>query len=125
MAIRDRSGKPGRESHPTARAYFFWTPTALSTQPWIRKASPSRGTTETASSKSQPPTISSAWSTISACLTRFRESEGDQDLGSGGALILPPMKDAKGKIRYLAIGAGKDQNIYIVDRTNMGKFNPN
>jgi hypothetical protein len=35
------------------------------------------------------------------------------------------MKDAKGKIRYLAIGAGKDQNIYIVDRTNMGKFNPN
>ena len=34
------------------------------------------------------------------------------------------MKDAKGKIRYLAIGAGKDQNIYIVDRTNMGKFNP-
>jgi hypothetical protein len=40
-------------------------------------------------------------------------------------LILPPMKDAKGKIRYLAIGAGKDQNIYIVDRTNIGKFNPN
>jgi outer membrane protein assembly factor BamB len=54
-----------------------------------------------------------------------QESEGDQDLGSGGALVLPPMKDAKGKIRYLAIGAGKDQNIYIVDRTNMGKFNPN
>jgi outer membrane protein assembly factor BamB len=54
-----------------------------------------------------------------------QESEGDQDLGSGGALILPAMKDAKGKIRYLAIGAGKDQNIYIVDRTNMGKFNPN
>jgi outer membrane protein assembly factor BamB len=54
-----------------------------------------------------------------------RESEGDQDLGSGGALVLPAMKDAKGKIRYLAIGAGKDQNIYIVDRTDMGKFNPN
>jgi len=54
-----------------------------------------------------------------------QESEGDQDLGSGGALVLPAMKDAKGKIRYLAIGAGKDQNIYIVDRTNMGKFNPN
>jgi len=54
-----------------------------------------------------------------------QESEGDQDLGSGGVLILPAMKDAKGKIRHLAIGAGKDQNIYIVDRTNMGKFNPN
>jgi hypothetical protein len=34
------------------------------------------------------------------------------------------MEDGKGKIRSLAIGAGKDQNIYIVDRTNMGKFNP-
>lgn len=53
------------------------------------------------------------------------ESDSDEDLGSGGALVLPAMKDAKGKIRYLAIGAGKDQNIYIVDRTNMGKFNPN
>jgi hypothetical protein len=53
------------------------------------------------------------------------ESESDEDLGSGGAVVLPAMEDANGKIRYLAIGAGKDQNIYIVDRTNMGKFNPN
>lgn len=53
------------------------------------------------------------------------ESDNDEDLGSGGAIVLPPMKDAKGKLRYLAIGAGKDQNIYIVDRNNMGKFNPN
>jgi outer membrane protein assembly factor BamB len=52
------------------------------------------------------------------------ESDSDEDLGSGGALVLPPMKDAKGKTRRLAIGAGKDQNIYIVDRNNMGKFNP-
>jgi len=54
-----------------------------------------------------------------------QESEGDVDLGSGGAVVLPAMKDAKGTSRYLAIGAGKDQNIYIVDRNNMGKFNPN
>ena len=53
------------------------------------------------------------------------ESNSDEDLGSGGAVVLPAMKDANGKIRYLAIGAGKDQNIYIVDRNNMGKFNPN
>ena len=53
------------------------------------------------------------------------ESNNDQDLGSGGTIVLPPMKDAKGKLRYLAIGAGKDQRIYIVDRHNMGKFNPN
>jgi hypothetical protein len=54
-----------------------------------------------------------------------QESDDDEDLGSGGAVVLPAMKDAKGKLRHLAIGAGKDQNIYIVNRDNMGKFNPN
>jgi hypothetical protein len=54
-----------------------------------------------------------------------QESNNDEDLGSGGALLLPTMKDANGKARFLAMGAGKDSNIYIVDRTNMGKFNPN
>jgi outer membrane protein assembly factor BamB len=54
-----------------------------------------------------------------------QESNNDQDLGSGGTIVLPPMKDAKGKTRDLAIGAGKDGNIYIVNRKNMGKFNPN
>ncbi|MFZ0286265.1 MAG: PQQ-binding-like beta-propeller repeat protein [Terriglobales bacterium] len=53
-----------------------------------------------------------------------QESDGDVDLGSGGAMLLPAMKDAQGNTRYLAIGAGKDQNLYIVDRDNMGKFNP-
>jgi outer membrane protein assembly factor BamB len=53
-----------------------------------------------------------------------QESNGDVDLGSGGAMLLPPMKDSQGTTRYLAIGAGKDSNLYIVDRTNMGKFNP-
>ncbi len=52
------------------------------------------------------------------------ESNSDEDLGSGGAMVLPAMKDNKGKVRHLAIGAGKDQNIYVVDRTNMGKFSP-
>ncbi|HYA22567.1 MAG TPA: PQQ-binding-like beta-propeller repeat protein [Terriglobales bacterium] len=50
------------------------------------------------------------------------ESDNDEDLGSGGALLLPPMTDSSGTTRYLAVGAGKDSNIYIVDRTNMGKF---
>jgi hypothetical protein len=53
------------------------------------------------------------------------ESDNDTDLGSGGVLLLPAMKDSSGTTRYLAVGAGKDSNIYIVDRTNMGKFNPN
>jgi hypothetical protein len=41
------------------------------------------------------------------------ESNGDQDLGSGGVMLVPPS---------LAVGAGKDQNIYVVDQTNMGKY---
>lgn len=51
------------------------------------------------------------------------ESDQDQDFGSSGALVLPPMQDSSGVTHSLAIGAGKDTNIYIVDRTNMGKFN--
>ncbi|HTB12101.1 MAG TPA: hypothetical protein VK752_11040 [Bryobacteraceae bacterium] len=43
------------------------------------------------------------------------ESNGDQDLGSGGIMLLP---------NSLAVGAGKDQNIYVVDQNSMGKFSP-
>jgi hypothetical protein len=52
------------------------------------------------------------------------ESNADLDLGSGGALVLPDMTDASGTTRHLAVGAGKDQHIYLVDRDNMGKFSP-
>jgi hypothetical protein len=52
------------------------------------------------------------------------ENSVDQDLGSGGALVLPDLTDASGKTRHLAVGAGKDANIYVVDRDNLGKFNP-
>jgi hypothetical protein len=52
------------------------------------------------------------------------ESNGDVDLGSGGALVLPAMTDKSGQVQHLAIGAGKDGNIYLVDRENMGKFSP-
>jgi hypothetical protein len=50
------------------------------------------------------------------------ESITDEDLGSGGVLVLPDLTDAGGKTWQLAVGAGKDRNIYLVDRTNMGKF---
>jgi hypothetical protein len=52
------------------------------------------------------------------------DAQNDTDLGSGGALVLPDMTDGSGKIRHLAVGAGKDSNIYLVDRDNMGKFVP-
>lgn len=51
------------------------------------------------------------------------ESQADEDLGSGGALVLPDFADASGAVHHLAVGAGKDSNIYVVDRDSMGKFN--
>lgn len=52
------------------------------------------------------------------------ESAADQDLGSGGVLVLPDLTDGAGAVRHLAVGAGKDGNIYVVNRDSMGKFNP-
>ncbi|HEY3861810.1 MAG TPA: pyrrolo-quinoline quinone [Verrucomicrobiae bacterium] len=52
------------------------------------------------------------------------QSGGDTDLGSGGAIVLPTMIDSNGAPRQLAVGAGKDENIYLVDLARMGKFNP-
>jgi hypothetical protein len=54
-----------------------------------------------------------------------QESDSDTDLGSGGALLLPAMKDSSGNTWELAAGAGKDSNLYVVNRNSMGKFNPN
>lgn len=51
------------------------------------------------------------------------ESGSDQDLGSGGVILLPDLVDAQGVTRQLLAGGGKDNNLYIADRTNLGKFN--
>ena len=56
-------------------------------------------------------------------LNTVMESGGDVDFGSGGPLLLPDVTDATGKTRHLAVGSGKDANIYVVDRDSMGKFN--
>jgi hypothetical protein len=52
------------------------------------------------------------------------ESGQDADLGSGGAMVLPDLKYGTANTLNLAVGAGKDGNIYVVNRTNMGKFSP-
>lgn len=51
------------------------------------------------------------------------ESNADADLGSGAPIVLPDLGDGAGHTLHLAVGAGKDGNIYVVDRANMGKFN--
>ena len=53
------------------------------------------------------------------------ENGSDEDLGSGGALVLPDLTNSSNQTKHLAVGAGKDSNIYLVDRDAMGKFNPN
>lgn len=56
-------------------------------------------------------------------LNTVSESNADEDLGSGGALLLPDMTDPGNMTWHLAVGAGKDGNIYLVNRDNMGQFN--
>jgi len=53
------------------------------------------------------------------------ESTGDIDLGSGSPLLLPDQADSTGTTRHLMLAAGKDTNLYLLDRDNMGKYNGN
>ena len=50
------------------------------------------------------------------------ESAADEDLGSGGVLLLPDLSDSGGTVRHLMVGAGKDGNLYVVSRDSLGKF---
>lgn len=52
-------------------------------------------------------------------------SANDYDLGSGGLIVLPDLEGGSGKTVHLAVGAGKDGKIFLVNRDSMGKFNPN
>jgi hypothetical protein len=45
----------------------------------------------------------------------------DRDLGSVGPVLLP---DQPGGIPHLLVGSGKDATIYVVNRDNMGGYNP-
>ncbi|MGA9641493.1 MAG: immunoglobulin domain-containing protein [Terriglobales bacterium] len=50
------------------------------------------------------------------------ENSTDWDFGSGGTMLLPDLSDISGRIFHLAVGAGKDSNLYVVNRDQMGKF---
>ena len=49
-------------------------------------------------------------------------NDADLDLGSGGILLLP---DQSGPHQHLLVQAGKEGTIYLIDRDNMGHYNPN
>jgi hypothetical protein len=51
------------------------------------------------------------------------EDGRDADFGSAGPLLLPDLVDASNTTRHLAVGAGKDGNLYVLNRDNMGQFN--
>jgi PQQ-like domain len=58
----------------------------------------------------------------------FDATDGPTDerveLGSSSPLLLPAMTDVNNNTLNLAIGAGKPGTIFVVNRNNMGKFNP-
>ena len=37
-------------------------------------------------------------------------------------MLLPDMTDSGGTVRHLMVGAGKDSNLYVVNRDAMGKW---
>jgi hypothetical protein len=51
------------------------------------------------------------------------DAANDLDLAAGGPLLLPDMADTNGITHDLVVAAGKDQNMYIADCSNMGKYN--
>ena len=53
-----------------------------------------------------------------AMFNEVAESNADEDLGSGGILLLPDLTDSTNVTRHLAVGAGKDGNLYVVDEFN-------
>ncbi len=48
----------------------------------------------------------------------------DQDFGSGAPIVLPDAAGIPGHL-HLLLAAGKEGKIYLVDRDNLGKFDPN
>jgi hypothetical protein len=58
--------------------------------------------------------------------TPFNEPDldaADRDLGSGGPLVLPDSVGSAAHPRLL-IGSGKEGKIYLLDRDNLGKYDP-
>jgi hypothetical protein len=51
----------------------------------------------------------------------FQLDQGDVDLGSGGAMLLP---DQPGTISHLVVAGGKDGRAFLLNRDNLGGYTP-
>jgi hypothetical protein len=67
---------------------------------------------------STPLTVSDYFAPLNA----INDDNNDQDLGSAAPLLLPDMTDGGSTTRHLAVIAGKDGAMYVVDRDNMGQY---
>jgi hypothetical protein len=52
---------------------------------------------------------------------QLSDTKYDKDLGSGGPMVLDVV-DTSGITHHLLTAAGKDSNLYLLDRNNLGKF---
>ena len=50
------------------------------------------------------------------------DAQNDKDVGSGGPLVIP---DQPGAYPHLMVGGGKEGTIFLVNRDDMGGYNPN
>ncbi len=53
------------------------------------------------------------------------ENAGDVDLGAGGVVLLPDLNNGSGQSLHLAISAGKDGNMYVLNRDSLGRSSAN
>ena len=63
---------------------------------------------------------------VSDYFTPYNQQElanTDTDIGSSNVALLPDLVDASGRTVHLAVTAGKDGSIYVVNRDNLGRFN--
>jgi len=57
-----------------------------------------------------------------APMNAIANDTADADMGSAAALLLPDLVDSGSVTRHLAVVAGKDGMMFVVDRDNMGQY---
>jgi outer membrane protein assembly factor BamB len=75
--------------------------------------------------KLTPGTGSPQSLTVTDYFTSYNEGQEayyDRDLGSGGVVVLPGIRDTHGKVHRLMVTGDKASNVYLLDRQNLGKF---